>query len=230
LAVTPTAVTTTGALVPLSRRTGDARNSIAVLPFTNAGGLPEKDYFSDWLTEQIAGELSRSGKLQVAARGSARRFKDSRDLRRIGEQLRVDLVLAGGVRFDGDSIGISTRLYDPTTAARSGRANSTGPPRKSRSCVMRLQQLSRDRCTWGTRFPRERAGAGWTQDSGALDFYLQARYLFNSRKPENLRKSVQFYNAALKRDPKFARGYAGVAEDYVVLAANEDQDMQGGGR
>ena len=33
---------------------------------------------------------------------------------------------------------------------------------------------------------RGNAALGWTSDSGALDFYLQARYLFNSRKPENV--------------------------------------------
>ena len=72
---------------------------------------------------------------------------------------------------------------------------------------------------------RGNAALGWTSDSAALDFYLQARYLFNSRKPENVWKSVQLYDAALKRDPRFALAYAGLAEDYVVLAANEDQDM-----
>jgi serine/threonine-protein kinase len=66
---------------------------------------------------------------------------------------------------------------------------------------------------------------GWTNDSGALDLYLQARYLFNSRGSANLWKSLQLYNAALTKDPKFALAYAGIADDYVVLAANEDQNM-----
>jgi hypothetical protein len=46
---------------------------------------------------------------------------------------------------------------------------------------------------------------GWTNDSDALDLYLQARYLFNSRKPENLWKSVPLDDRALKKEPKFAR-------------------------
>lgn len=227
LAVTLAAVTTMGALVALSRRGGDSSRSIAVLPFTNTGGLAEKDYFSDGLTEQIAGELGRSGKLQVAARGSAQRFKNSGgDVRRIGEQLHVDLVLKGGVRFEGDRIGVATRLYD----TRSGRQIWSRDFNRPAAEVSDLRDeittaLAGPLRLGDTRWAGDRAATGWTNDSGALDLYLQARYLFNSREPENLWKSVQLYNAALKKDPKFALAYAGVAEDYVVLATNEDQDM-----
>jgi tetratricopeptide (TPR) repeat protein len=91
LVVALAAAATMGALVPLSRRAADSRSSIAVLPFANTGGLAEKDYFSDGLTERIADRLARSGELQVAARGSAQRFrKPGEDVRRIGRQLHVD--------------------------------------------------------------------------------------------------------------------------------------------
>lgn len=52
----------------------------------------------------------RSGKLQVAARGSAQRFKAGGNVRRIGRQLHVDLVLEGGVSFEGNRIGVATNV------------------------------------------------------------------------------------------------------------------------
>lgn len=226
LVVTLAAVTTMAALVPLSRRP-EPRNSIAVLPFANADGLAEKDYFSDGLTEQIANRLGRSGKLRVAARGSVQRFKDSgEDVRRIGQQLHVDLVLEGRVHFAGNSIGISTRLYNthngrPIWASEFSRPAAEAPALQDEISTALAGPLKlRDA---GSGPPQ--AAMGWTEDSGALDLYLQARYLFNSRKPENLWKSVHLYDAALKKDPKFAQAYAGLAEDYVVLAANEDQEI-----
>ena len=113
LAAALAAVTTMAALVPLSRRINDPRSSIAVLPFTNEGGLAGKDYFSDGLTEQIANQLGRSGKLRVAARGSTQRVKDSGgNIRRVGQGLHVDLVLEGSVRFAGERIGVATRMYN----------------------------------------------------------------------------------------------------------------------
>ncbi|MGC9950013.1 MAG: hypothetical protein ABSF64_26905 [Bryobacteraceae bacterium] len=227
LAVTLAAVTTMAALVPFSMRSIDPRTSIAVLPFTNEGGLAEKDYFSDGLTERIANQLGRSGKLQVAARGSAERFKDlGGDVRRIGQQLHVDMVLEGGVRFAGDSIGVSTRLYETHNGRRIWSSEFNRPAAEAPVLQDEIAKaLARALQLGNAGSGRDRTAMGWTGDSGALDLYLQGRYLFNSRKPENLRKSVQLYDAALKKDPRFAQAHAALAEDYVVLAANEDRDM-----
>ncbi len=226
LAVSLAAVATMGALVPLSRRSITPRGSIAVLPFTNGGSVAEKDYFSDGLTEQIATQLGQSGKLKVAALRSTQGFKNSGDVRRVGQQLQVDLVLEGSVRFAEDNIGVSTRLYD----AHSGRQIWSSDFNRPAADVLALQDeistaVARALELGNTNPNRPHYATGWSSDSAALDLYLQGRYLFNSRKPENLWNSVQLYNAALNRDPKFASAYAGVAEDYVVLAANEDLEM-----
>jgi len=45
--------------------------SIAVLPLANASGDPEKDYFSDGLTEQLHSALTGVCALRVASRGAA---------------------------------------------------------------------------------------------------------------------------------------------------------------
>jgi TolB-like protein/Flp pilus assembly protein TadD len=227
LAVTLAAVTTMAALAPLGRRSIDPRSSIAVLPFTNESGLAEKDYFSDGLTERIANQLGRSGKLQVAARSSAERFKDSGgDIRRIGRQLHVDLVLEGGMRFAGESIGISARLYNTHNGRQIWSSEFSRPAAEAPVLQDEISTALAGELQLGRAgADRPPSAMGWTADSGALDLYLQGRYLFNSRKPEDLRKSVQLYDAALRRDPRFAQAYASLAEDYVVLAANEDRDV-----
>src|SRR5437016_6283704 len=48
--------------------------SIAVLPFLNMGGDPEKDYFADGITEDVITELSRWRSLAVTSRNSTFRF------------------------------------------------------------------------------------------------------------------------------------------------------------
>jgi serine/threonine-protein kinase len=227
LAAVLAAVTTMAALVPFSRRAHDPRGSIAVLPFTNAGGPEGKDYFSDGLTERITSQLGRTGRLQVAAHRSAEQFKNrGADVREIGRRLQVDLVVEGSVRFGSERIGIEARLYN----AHSGRQiwsgafdrlaiESSALQDDVSQGIERALQVS----SQGARGSRE--ALGWTNDSGALDLYLQAQYLFNSRKPENLWKSVQLYNAAVRKDPGFALAYAGLAEDYVVIGADEDRDL-----
>ncbi len=225
LAFALVAVTTMAALVPFGWRSSDRPSSIAVLPFANMGGLADKEYISDGITEQITSQLGRSGKLQVAARRSAQRLKDKgNDVRGIGRQLNVDLVLEGAVSFAGDTIGISTKLYD----ARRGRAIWSSEFTRPASEVVALRDAVSAALAEALRLGgtgSSRAATGSTNDPAALDAYLQARYLFNSRKPENLWKSVHLYDDALKKDPNFALAYAGLAEDYVVLASNEDQGM-----
>ncbi|HKS96854.1 MAG TPA: serine/threonine-protein kinase, partial [Terriglobia bacterium] len=48
--------------------------SLAVLPFENAGGDPEADYLSDGVTEQLIFSLSRLPKLRVMARSAVFRY------------------------------------------------------------------------------------------------------------------------------------------------------------
>ncbi len=227
LSVVLAAVTTMAGLVPLSRRTRDSRRSVAVLPFINEGGLPGKDYFSDGLAERITGQLGRTAKLNVAASSSAQQIKEpAGDVRRIGERLHVDLVLRGGVRFAENKIGVSARIYDTHTGRQIWASEFSRPSAEMLELQDEISTAIAAALDLGPAQPRgTHAAGGWTNDPEALDLYLQARYLFNSRKLPNLWKSVQLYDAALKKDPKFALAYAGEAEDYVVLAANEDQDM-----
>jgi len=225
VAVSLAAFTTMAGLVPLAQRSENSRNSIAVLPFANTSGAAGKDYFSDGLTEQITNELGRSGKLQVAARSSAQQFKDGGDVRRIGEKLHVDVVLEGSVRFAGDRIHVTARLYE---THRGGQIWSNEFSRAAGD-VLALQDEISAAIAQALQLGPGRSGAqrvarGWTTSSEALDLYLQARYLFNSRKPENVRKSMRLYEAALQKDPKFALAYASLADAYVVLGTNEEQE------
>jgi len=226
LAVALAAVTTMAALVPFTRLANNQRRTIAVLPFSTSGGVADKDYFSSGLTERISDQLERSRALDVVASRSSRQFTDVSDARQVGRKLHADLVLEGGVRFSEDKIGVSTRLYD----AHSGRRIWSQEFNRASDEVRGLQDEVSGAVAaalhLGSGNPAaQRATAGWTNDSTALDLYLRARYLFDSRKLDSLWKSIDLYDDALKRDPKFAMAYAGVAEDYVVLATNEDQDM-----
>ncbi len=211
---------------PFARRGSPARGSIAVLPFANAGGPAGKDYFGDGLAEQIANRIGRSGKLQVAARRSVLQFTAGDDVRRIGERLHVDLVLEGSVRFPGDRIHVAAMLYNTQTGSRIWSHEFDRPAAEVLALQDEISTVLAGTLQWGSGDSgTQRAAQGWTNNSEALDLYLQARYLFNSRKPYNLWKSIDLYNAALRKDPQFALAYDGLAEDYVVLGANDDQDI-----
>lgn len=85
----------------LSRTASDERDKImlAVLPFENLGN-PEDEYFADGITEEITGKLAKLSHLGVTSRTSSIQYKDSdKNIRQIGQELGVDYVLEGTVRW-----------------------------------------------------------------------------------------------------------------------------------
>src|SRR3989475_1427081 len=76
----------------------DAIDSVAVLPFVNAGGDPNSEYLSDGITESLINSLSQLPHLRVISRDSAFMFKGKdTDAQTVGRQLGVRAVFTGRV-------------------------------------------------------------------------------------------------------------------------------------
>jgi TolB-like protein/Flp pilus assembly protein TadD len=92
------------------------RPSIAVLPFTNAGGDPGEDYFADGISEDLVTGLARIRWLFVIARNSTFAYKQrTADARQVSRELGVRYVLEGSVRRAGNRVRITAQLIDATT-------------------------------------------------------------------------------------------------------------------
>jgi adenylate cyclase len=90
--------------------------SIAVLPFANMSGDPEKQYFSDGITEDIITELSRFHSLFVIARNSSFSFRGkSVKVQEIARELGVGYVVEGSVRPAADRVRITAQLIEGST-------------------------------------------------------------------------------------------------------------------
>lgn len=87
--------------------------SLAVLPFTNIGGDPQQEYFSDGLTEDIITGLAAWRSFPVIARNSTFGYKgQSPDIRRVATELGARYVLEGSVRRAGRRVRITGQLID----------------------------------------------------------------------------------------------------------------------
>ena len=81
------------------------RKMIVVLPFENLGS-PEDEYFAEGMTDEIASRLASVEGLGVISRTSAMQYKDDRPpLSQIVDDLGVDYVLEGSVRWERDPAG-----------------------------------------------------------------------------------------------------------------------------
>ncbi len=90
--------------------------TLAVLPFSNTSGDPDQDYFGEGLAEGIINELSRYPELNVLARSSTSRYRES-DLgpKEIAAVLDADFLLDGRVRRSRDTIRLSVELSEGET-------------------------------------------------------------------------------------------------------------------
>src|SRR6201993_4771431 len=86
---------------------------LAVLPFQNLTGDPNKEYLADGLTEEMISQLGRLNpeQLGVIARTSVMGYKrkDER-LDQIGRDLSVQYVLENSLRQNRDHLGVTTKL------------------------------------------------------------------------------------------------------------------------
>src|SRR6516164_4549456 len=92
--------------------------SIAVLPFANMSGDPEREYFADGMVEEIITALSRIRWLFVTARNSSFAYKGQNvDVKRVGQELGVRYVLEGSVRRSRNRVRIAAQLIDASNGA-----------------------------------------------------------------------------------------------------------------
>lgn len=89
---------------------------IGVLPFDNLSSDPDQEFFADGITEEIITTLSKLPNLLVVARNSTFVYKGrSVDVKQVGLEQGVDLVLEGSVRQSGNRVRITAQLINAKT-------------------------------------------------------------------------------------------------------------------
>lgn len=196
-------------------------HSIAVLPLKNLTGDEANDYLSDGITESLIDSLSRIGELKIIPRSAAFRYKGPpTDPVQIGKELTVGAVLDGNMRKDGDSIRISIRIV----SSADGSVLWTSEPFQrtlkdifdlqddlARNVMKELRVSLRDG-------EKQKSSRSYTANSEAYQLYLKGRFYWNQLTQDSLKRSIDYYNLAVTKDPDFALAYAGIADSYVILA------------
>jgi TolB-like protein len=186
--------------------------SIAVLPFANLSGDPEREYFVDGMVEEIITALSRIRWLFVIARNSTFSYKGRAvDVKQIGRELGVCYVLEGSVRKSGNRLRITAQVIDATNGAHLWADRFDG----SLEDVFDLQDkvaLSVAAVIEPALQAAETARSAHrpTADLTAYNLYLRAYAMFRSsarQAPEALRLMEQ----AIARDPRYGPALAWAA-------------------
>jgi serine/threonine protein kinase/tetratricopeptide (TPR) repeat protein len=195
-------------------------DSLAVLPFVNVGSDPSTEYLSDGITESIINNLSQSPQLSVRPFSSVARYK-SKDVNPevAARDLKVTAILTGRLVHRGGEFAIDAELID----VRNNRQiwGSQYNP-KMADMIATQEQISREISEkLSMRLSGEvekRIVRRSTEDSAAYQLYLQGRYYWNKRSLEGAEQSVDYFQQAIQKDPRYALAYAGQADAYAQLA------------
>ncbi|MGH9366011.1 MAG: protein kinase domain-containing protein, partial [Thermoanaerobaculia bacterium] len=194
--------------------------SIAVLPFVNASGTADDEYFSDGITDELASALMKVPGLRVAARSSAFTFKGkAADAREVGAKLSVATVLEGTVRRSGSKLRVTVQLVN----AADGLALWSERYEREAKDVFAVQDDITGAIVGALRLalgsgPPGGSKAGHTENAEAHDLYLRGRFLMFKQTEDSLRKSLDYFAQALAKDPNYAPAYAGEAFAWAWLA------------
>jgi serine/threonine-protein kinase len=194
-------------------------DSVAVLPFVNAGGDEKVQYLSDGLTESLIHRLSRLPGLRVPARTAVFAYRGEVDPRKAGHAFDVAAVVDGKIsRHRGDLV-LDVELVD---VARGTRLWGERFQRREAELLDLQEDVAREIAErLRTRLTGAEAAAlarRVTDDPVAYDLYLQGRYHWNKRQGEDLTRAIELFEQVIRRDPRFAAAHAALAQAYDLLA------------
>jgi TolB-like protein/Flp pilus assembly protein TadD/predicted Ser/Thr protein kinase len=208
-----------GAWLVVSHGRGQAIDSIAVLPFVNAGGDPDTEYLSDGITDSLINNLSQLRHLHVMARSTVFRYKGKEnDPQKAGQQLGVRAVLTGRLLQRGDRVNVGVELMEVETGLQLWGEQYS---RKLSDLVVLQEDLSRE---ISQKLKRRLTGEEEAQVSKrnttnpeAYHLYLQGLFHFNKRSEPGFRRAIDYFNQAIEKDPNYAMAYVGLADSYDLL-------------
>ena len=207
---------------------GALANSVAVLPFDNLSGDPDRNYFSDGLAAEVRSELASNPLLQVAAQTSSNRFRSSEDdARKISRALGVSYLLDGNVRRSGDMMRISAELIEGRTGFSKWAQTFDRPTANIFAVQEEIARSVIDALTAqmiGKKPGAGRKTAGGTANLEAYDAYLRGKDLFDRAADEaGDHAALDSFDRAIAADPRYAIAHAARARSLTVIGNQYDQ-------
>jgi TolB-like protein/DNA-binding winged helix-turn-helix (wHTH) protein len=185
---------------------------LAVLPFQNLTGDPNKEYLADGLTEEMISQLGRLNpeQLGVIARTSVMGYKH-KDVRldQIGRDLSVQYVLENSLRESGDHLRLTAQMiqvrdqthlwsqdYDyaakDTLNVEDEVANAVAREIRVRLISQQQEDLARSRPV----------------NPEAFDAYLRGYHFFEGNTDKDADMAAKYFERATQLDPSYALGWA----------------------
>jgi TolB-like protein/DNA-binding winged helix-turn-helix (wHTH) protein len=188
---------------------------LAVLPFENLTGDPNKEYLADGLTEETISQLGRLNpeQLGVIARTSVMGYKHKDErLDQIGRDLSVQYVLENSLRESGNHMRLTAQLIQVKDQTHlwaqdydylaKDILNVQDDVAKAVAHEIRLRLTSQQ--------PADLARSRQVNPD-AFDAYLKGYYFFQRNTDKDTEMAAKYYERATQLDPSYALAWAGLS-------------------
>ncbi len=204
-------------------KTGDAQAEspimLAVLPFENQGPA-EQDYFVDGLTDAVNGKLAAIDGISVIDRRSSGVYrKTTKDVKQIGDELGVEYVVGGVVRWAKSGAGWRAQVMPTLVNTRDATTKWAGDPVVvssddpfSAQTEIATQVANALQLALGSDEKQDLEEKP-TENVQAYDAYLRGKAIFDavfrtSMSVRDLDQAAAEFQRAVGLDPRFAKAWA----------------------
>ncbi len=188
---------------------------LAVLPFENLTGDPNKEYLADGLTEETISQLGRLNpeQLGVIARTSVMGYKHKNErLDQIGRELSVQYVLENSLRENGNQIRLTAQLIQVKDQTHLWAQDYDYPLKDvinieddvAKSVARQIQLRLTSQQQADLAHPRP-------VNPDVFDAYIQGYYFFQRRTPKDVDMAAKYYERATQLDPSYALAWVGLS-------------------
>ena len=193
--------------------------SVAVLPFSGLSADANAEFLQDGITDGIIDTLSQLPNLRVMSSSSVLRYKGREaDPQKVGKDLRVDAVLIGRITQRGELFSVNAELV---SVADNSQIWGEQYSEKIADVSALQQEIVRDisdrlRLKLSAA-EKERLTKRPTANPEAYELYLRGRHEMDKWTDAGWKKSVEYFQQAIDKDPEYATAYAGLADAYELL-------------
>ena len=196
--------------------------SVAVLPFENLSDDKADAFFAEGVQDDILTAVSKIADLKVISRTSVTSYRPDakRDLREIGNALRVAHVLEGSVRRVEKKVRVTAQLIEVRTGVQLWGERYDAELADIFAIQTQIAQSIAEQLH-AALSPKERAQlkAAPTNNLEAYDLYLRAkavsRHAIDGRR-EIIEERLKLLNEAVARDPSFVPALCQLARAHLA--------------
>lgn len=204
--------------------------SIAVLPFEAISSDPRASFIAAGISDALTGDLDRLRKFRVVSRTSSHAVQLlGLPATSIGDTLNTRYLVEGSIRLVGSQLRIAVQLSD----SHDGKllwseqfARSFTP----RDVILLEDAIARSIATaLNVRLSNDTSPSfvgSVPANTEAYTLYLRGRYLWNSRNPDAVKKSMTYFDSTIHSDSTFAPAYAGLADAYITFGIGNVGDFR----